>query len=223
VEHRRAVRHRGRGQQRGHIGRGPRLLNGGWTMLGVSGQPGLSGERFRWIEADLLQLAAVAHISQTASQLDAIICAAGVQHTAPPRALDHGFGRQMWQLHVDGPTRLVDALVPRLVDGGRVVVIGSRTSSGAAGKSQYAATKAAVAGLTRSWAMGLARRITVDVVAPGPTETAMLEDLARVSTPPRLPPPDRYVQPDEVAGVVALLRCRPAAEERVRRARSGRR
>jgi Na+/proline symporter len=37
-----------------------RLLNGGWTMLGVSGQPGLSGERFRWIEADLLQLAAVA-------------------------------------------------------------------------------------------------------------------------------------------------------------------
>jgi hypothetical protein len=37
-----------------------RLLNGGWTMLGVSDQPGLSGERFRWIEADLLQLAAVA-------------------------------------------------------------------------------------------------------------------------------------------------------------------
>jgi NAD(P)-dependent dehydrogenase (short-subunit alcohol dehydrogenase family) len=109
-------------------------LNGGWTMLDVSGQPGLSGERFRWIEADLLQ-AAVAHISQTASQLDAIICAAGVQHTAPPRALDHGFGRQMWQLHVDEPTRLVDALVPRLVDGGRVVVIGSRTSSGAAGRA----------------------------------------------------------------------------------------
>ena len=40
---------------------------------------------------------------------------------------------------------------------------------------------------------------------PGPTETAMLEDPARVSTPPRLPPPDRYVQPDEVAGVVVLL------------------
>jgi NAD(P)-dependent dehydrogenase (short-subunit alcohol dehydrogenase family) len=183
-----------------------RLLNGGWTMLGVSDQPELSGERFRWIEADLLQLAAVAHISQTASRLNAIICAAGVQHTAPLRALDHGFGRQMWQLHVDGPARLVDALVTRLVDGGRIVVIGSRTSSGAAGKSQYAATKAAVFALTRSWAMELApRRITVNVVAPGPTETAMLEDPARVSTPTRVPPLGRYVQPEEVAGLVALL------------------
>jgi hypothetical protein len=59
-------------------------------MLGVSDQPGLSGERFRWIEADLLQLAAVAQISQTASWLNAIICAAGVQHAASPslKALD---------------------------------------------------------------------------------------------------------------------------------------
>jgi nucleoside-diphosphate-sugar epimerase len=83
-----------------------RLLNGGWTVLGVSGQPGLSGERFRWIEADLLQLAAVAQISQTASRLDAIICAAG---SSTPRRSGR---RQIWQLHVDGPTGLVDALVP---------------------------------------------------------------------------------------------------------------
>jgi nucleoside-diphosphate-sugar epimerase len=61
-----------------------RLLNGGWIVLGVSGQPGLSGERFRWIEADLLQLAAVAQISQTASPLDAIISAAG--SSAPRRS-----------------------------------------------------------------------------------------------------------------------------------------
>jgi NAD(P)-dependent dehydrogenase (short-subunit alcohol dehydrogenase family) len=183
-----------------------RLLTGGWTVLGVSRRPGLRGDRFRWIEADLLQPAAVADISQRAGRLDAIICAAGVQHTAPLGALDHDLGRQMWQLHVDGPARLVDALVTRLVDGGRIVVIGSRTSSGAAGKSQYAATKAAVFALTRSWAMELApRRITVNVVAPGPTGTAMLEDPGRVSTPPRVPPLGRCVQPEEVAGLVALL------------------
>ena len=53
---------------------------------------------------------------------------------------------------------LVDALAERIVDGGRVVLIGSRTMVGVAGKSQYAATKAALTGLSRSWAQEPAPR-----------------------------------------------------------------
>ena len=86
------------------------------------------------------------------------------------------------------------------------MLIGSRTSTGVAGKSQYAATKAALTGLARSWAMELApRQITVNVVAPGPTETAMLTDPGRVATPPQLPPLGRFVQPTEVAALTAFL------------------
>ena len=112
----------------------------------------------------------------------------------------------MWRLHVDAPTRLLDALAGELPDGARVVLIGSRTATGVAGKSQYAATKAALVGLARSWAIELApRRITVNVVAPGPTATPMLADPGRAATPPRLPALGRFVEPSEVAGLTAFL------------------
>jgi NAD(P)-dependent dehydrogenase (short-subunit alcohol dehydrogenase family) len=188
-----------------------RLLADGWTVTGVSRRrPELTDASFRHLSADLLQPGAPEQVAQQVEgqvgTLDAVVCAAGVQHSAPLGRLDHEQGRQMWQLHVDVPTRLVDALAPGLRDGGRVVVIGSRTGTGAAGKSQYAATKAALVGLTRSWAMELApRRITVNVVAPGPTDTAMLQSPTRSATPPQLPRLGRYVQPSEVAALTCLL------------------
>ena len=79
---------------------------------------------------------------------------------------------------------------------------------GVAGKSQYAPTKAALDGLARSTGIELAsRQITVNVVAPGTTETSMLADPARSATPPPKPPPlGRFVQPEEVADLVAFLR-----------------
>ncbi|MBX4341460.1 SDR family oxidoreductase, partial [Mycobacterium tuberculosis] len=73
--------------------------------------------------------------------------------------------------------------------GGRIVLLGSRTSRGAAGRSQYAATKAALVALARSWAAELAPAgVTVNVVAPGATDTPMLHQPGRESSPPRLPP-----------------------------------
>jgi NAD(P)-dependent dehydrogenase (short-subunit alcohol dehydrogenase family) len=49
------------------------------------------------------------------------------------------------------------------------------------------------------------RRITVNVVAPGPTDTPMLSDPGRAHTPPVLPPFGRLVTPEEVAGLTAFL------------------
>jgi NAD(P)-dependent dehydrogenase (short-subunit alcohol dehydrogenase family) len=112
----------------------------------------------------------------------------------------------MWRIHVGAAEVLVNALAPRLRDEGRVVLVGSRTMTGNAGKSQYAATKSALAGMARSWAVELVgRAITVNVVAPGPTDTPMLADPARAHTPPRLPPLGRFIDPAEVAGLIAFL------------------
>jgi NAD(P)-dependent dehydrogenase (short-subunit alcohol dehydrogenase family) len=110
------------------------------------------------------------------------------------------------RLHVAAATAVVDAVVDRVGDGGRVVLVGSRTATGVAGKSQYAATKAALTGLARSWAMELApRRVTVNVVSPGPTDTPMLADPGQAATPPRVPPLGRFVRPAEVAALTAFL------------------
>ena len=164
-------------------------------------RPGLA-----WVAADLTDVAGVPARLADVGPLDAVVHAAGVQRSAPLGALSAEDGDLMWRLHVAAATAVVDAVVDRVGDGGRVVLVGSRTATGVAGKSQYAATKAALTGLARSWAMELApRRVTVDVVAPAPTDTPMLADPGRAATPPRVPPLGRFVRPAEVAALTAFL------------------
>ncbi len=80
-------------------------------------------------------------------------------------------------------------------EGGRIVLIGSRTWTGSPQRSQYAATKAAAgrhgAVLGRRTGGG---RITVNVVAPAATETPMLGDPGRSGVPPRVPPMGRLIR-----------------------------
>ncbi|QFU88609.1 SDR family NAD(P)-dependent oxidoreductase [Amycolatopsis sp. YIM 10] len=179
-----------------------RLLDDGWRVTALCrSEP---DSRAEWIRADLAGefrslLAAV-------SDVDAVVHAAGLQRSAPLSSLSAEDGARMWAVHVSAAEVLVSSLSERLVDGGRVVLIGSRTMVGVPGKSQYAATKAALSALARSWAAELApRRVTVNVVAPGPTDTPMLLDPGRVSTPVRVPPLGRLVTPGEVAALVAFL------------------
>lgn len=184
-----------------------RLLDQGWQVAGVSRRdPGLDQAAFRWIAADLTRPEDVAAIADDLDQVQAVVHAAGQQYSARLGELNAEHGARMWQLHVQAPITLLNSVVAKLTDGGRIVLIGSRTSTGVAGKSQYVATKSALTGLARSWAIELApRRITVNVVAPGPTDTAMLTDPGRVATPPRLPPLGRFVPPAEVAALTAFL------------------
>ncbi len=114
----------------------------------------------------------------------------------------------MWRLHVDAAARLANALLPRMAEAGRgrMVLIGSRVAGGMPGRSQYAASKAALVALARSWAAEVvARGVTVNVVSPAATETPMLVDPARTSAQPKLPPIGRLIRPDEVAALVAFL------------------
>ena len=115
----------------------------------------------------------------------------------------------MWRVHVDAATRLADALVPPMAERGRgrVVLVGSRVAQGMPGRSQYAAIKAA---LDRARAeLGArgrrAKGVTVNVVSPAATATAMLDDPARAGSAPRLPPLGRLIEPAEIAELVAFL------------------
>ncbi|WP_426944003.1 SDR family NAD(P)-dependent oxidoreductase [Pseudomonas oryzihabitans] len=184
-----------------------RLLAEGWRVTGLSRRtPEQPHPALTWIGVDLADAQALDAVLADIGPLDALVHAAGFMRTAPLGTLDPADGAAMWHLHVAVASRLVDRLIERLTEGGRIVLIGSRTMQGAAGRSQYAATKAALVGLVRSWALESASRgITVNLVAPGATETPMLRDPGRAGTPPRLPPLGRYVQPEEVAGLTAFL------------------
>ncbi|MGD9538066.1 MAG: SDR family oxidoreductase [Alphaproteobacteria bacterium] len=68
------------------------------------------------------------------------------------------------------------ALLPGMREAGfgRIVSIGSRAALGKELRTAYAASKAALVGMTRSWALELAPHgITVNLIAPGPIETEL--------------------------------------------------
>jgi NAD(P)-dependent dehydrogenase (short-subunit alcohol dehydrogenase family) len=59
---------------------------------------------------------------------------------------------------------------------GRIVTVSSQAALGKEGRSGYATTKAGLIGLTRTWALELARDgITVNAVAPGPIATELFD------------------------------------------------
>ncbi|WP_426957050.1 SDR family NAD(P)-dependent oxidoreductase [Muricoccus radiodurans] len=183
-----------------------RLLHAGWHVTGLArGAAALDDRHYTHRPADLSDPAALdAALDGLAP--NAVVHAAGLLRTNPVGALDAADGATMWRLHVAAAEQLANRLLPRMPDGGRFVLIGSRTASGAAGRSQYAATKAAMLALARSWAAEVAPRgITVNVVAPAATDTPMLRDPARAGTPPRVPPIGRFIRPEEVAALVAFL------------------
>jgi 3-oxoacyl-[acyl-carrier protein] reductase len=186
-----------------------RLLAEGWQVEGLDlAAATLVHERFEAHSVDLTDAARLRALARALPAPDALVHAAGVLRTGELGALDTGDGALMWQLHVQAATLLADTLLPAMRERGhgRAVFIGSRVWRGIAGRSQYAASKAALLSLARSWAAEVvAQGVTVNVVSPAATDTPMLADPARAGTPPRLPPMGRLVQPAEVAALVAFL------------------
>ena len=167
---------------------------------------------FTSIAVDLGDREARADEIDRIDSVDALVHAAGIMRGGRLGELDHDAGDLLWRIHVDAAIRLADRFAPRLTNGGRIVMIGSRAAQGVAAKSQYGAAKAALTALARAWALELVGRgITVNVVAPAATETAMLVDPDRVIVPPETPPLGRRIRPDEVAALVAFLLSEEAA------------
>lgn len=183
------------------------LLAKGFAVIGLSRTtPEGMAEGFSPLPVDLTDGAALAAALADLPPLAGIVHAAGLLRVGRHDAFDHADGARMWQLHVETAARLIGALAPRLPDGGRIVLIGSRVARGAPGRALYAASKAALSGLARSVAAELAPRgITVNIVAPGATDTPMLRDPERASEAPKLPPIGRMIRAEEIAAMVAFL------------------
>ncbi|MDV5140350.1 SDR family NAD(P)-dependent oxidoreductase [Chimaeribacter arupi] len=171
------------------------------------------------VQGDVSQLADLDRLYDAVQQkhhhIDVLVANAGGGKFAPLGAITEAHYQQTFDTNVKGVLFTVQKALPLLRDGGAVVLTSSTTSiAGTPAFSVYSATKAAVRNFARSWILDLkARRIRVNVISPGVTDTSGLDTLfgsggeaAEIKAQMvEAIPAGRVGQPAEIANAVLFL------------------
>lgn len=139
-------------------------------------------------------------------RIDTVVVAAGILELADIAEFSLAQLDRMLDVNVRGVYLAIQAALPHMGTGGRIITIGSNTaqSSKHPGSSVYAMTKGAVATMVKALAADLAPRgITINNIQPGPIETDMTSSMIDVIR--EMVPLKRVGQPAEVASLAAWL------------------
>ena len=156
-----------------------------------------------------------AQIKREKGRLDIVFANAGVAKFAPLGAITEELYDSIFSINVKGLLFTVQKALPLLPDGASIVLNASIVASkGLPANSVYSATKAAVRSFARTWTTDLKdRRIRVNAVSPGSTDTPGLSDLLassetgqqRLKMISNSVPLGRLGTPDEIAKAVVFL------------------
>ncbi|MET0407285.1 MAG: glucose 1-dehydrogenase [Hyphomicrobium sp.] len=163
---------------------------------------------------DLDRLFAV--VKEKHGHIDVLFANAGAGRVASLQAATEEHFDQTFDANVKGTFFTVQKALPLLKDGASIIVTSSVTNVlGAPGFSAYAASKAAVRNFVRAWTMELKdRKIRVNCVSPGPTETGALQKTTGLNDEQAKQaaaeyaaqiPMGRWGKPEEIAAAVAFL------------------
>ena len=152
---------------------------------------------------------AVASAAKILGGIDVLVNNAGIMQELPLDSITAEHIDRHFAVNVRAMILVTREALSHLGEGSRIINIASELAYlGRANASVYCATKAAILGLTRSWARELAPRILVNAVAPGPTDTALLA-FDTLSNSQKLletaHPLGRIGKPEEIAAAVAFL------------------
>ena len=208
-----------------------RLAADGMHVLAVDvAAPGLSpleDEGLETLVADLSDPAERDRVAQAAADADFLVNAAGIIRVKPILEVTQEDWAAIMAVNAEALFFLCQAIGPRLRPGGAIVNVSSSSAKLATTVevAPYAASKAAVASITRSFAYAFADvPIRVNAILPGLVETPMQEavvagvaaargvdpeDLERTRT--ATVPLARAATPDDCAGLIRFLLSEDAA------------
>ena len=190
----------------------------GRSQAGVDAAAAAIGEAATGVRSDITDSADLDHLADVVRGrgrgLDVVFANAGGGEFATledetPEHLADTFNR-----NVGGTTFTVQKMLPLLNSGASIVLAGSTSATrGIPAFGAYAASKAAIRSLGRTWAAELVDRgVRVNTVIPGPVETPGLKELAPAGQEQALldgqaatVPMQRVGKPDEIAVAVLFL------------------
>jgi 2-hydroxycyclohexanecarboxyl-CoA dehydrogenase len=155
--------------------------------------------------------------------IDVLINNAGWDHAAKFVDTDPYLWTKLISINLIGPLNLQHSIVPKMLERGfgRVINISSDAGRvGSSGESVYSACKGGLISFSKTLAREVARKqITVNVVCPGPTDTALFRDFAGSGESgeklknalQKAIPFGRLGTPDDLVGAVCFLASDDAA------------
>ena len=173
------------------------------------------GKNVTGVQGDVSNLADLDRLYDTVKQqkgrIDVLFANAGIAEFAPLGSITESHFDKIFNINVKGLLFTVQKALPLFQDGGSIILTASvGGSKGTPAFSVYDATKAAIRSFARLWTVDLKhRKIRVNAISPGPTDTPVLrrlfENEQMKTTLLNTIPLGRMGSPDEVAKAVLFL------------------
>ena len=156
--------------------------------------------------------AAFATITEKFGRVDVLVNNAGITRDAMFHKMTNDQARMVLDVNFYGTFYCCQAVIPgmREREYGKIINISSTSAFGNIGQTNYAASKAAIDGFTRTLALESAKKnITVNSIAPGMIETDILKTIPADIMQQKIKnvPANRLGQPSEIASVASFLAC----------------
>lgn len=204
-----------------------RLLADGCNVMGVDRQSPdqpLTHENYAELGVDISEPhAPQAIVAATVERFGApallLVNNAGIGGSRAAHLMDEEGWRHILDVNLTALFRLSKAVLPPMIEAGDGAIVNVSSVFGLVGyrnTSAYAASKAAIVGLTRQMAADYGQHgVRINAVAPGLIRTTMTDELMKDPTYRRLmfegTPLARAGTPDDVAAAVAFLLSREAS------------
>ena len=188
------------------------LRHAGWKVAGIDLRPSDTDFSSTTDVTDVEAVNRAVTLAEDAlGPITALISAAGYYEANKIDAITEESWNRMLHVHLGGLVNTSRAVLPGMLSrqAGSIVAVTSELAiSGGVGDAHYVAAKGAMVGLVRTLAVELAPKgIKVNAVAPGPTDTPLLESDSPWRDPKYLAtlPVGRLARPREIAAAVRFL------------------